>query len=174
MQNELAEVLENAPTPETEASLFDKAPKTTYTQYEAHDPLYLDDNSNFNLTAAAENWLGDGTKINPYWIIGLNITSPSDSLLIEIKNTNVHFRISYCQLAGRNTGICLFNAMNGQLTENAITDNSYRGISVVNSVNSTLTGNTVSNNFLGISLEDSGGEYSNQQQLERDITYVLF
>ena len=38
-----------------------------------HAPIVIDGDTNFSITAANEEWLGDGTSGNPYIIEGLDI-----------------------------------------------------------------------------------------------------
>ncbi|UCE12306.1 MAG: right-handed parallel beta-helix repeat-containing protein [Candidatus Heimdallarchaeota archaeon] len=154
-QSEPQEVIVNTSKLETEVPLFSEISQRFYTQYEAHDPIYIDGNSDFSLTAEVESWPGDGSETNPYTIAELHISDPTDNL-IEIKNTDVHFRISSCQLIGGYIGIWLFNVTNGNLTYNTIADNRWHGIYLKLSENSTLSNNIVNNNSGGgISLEYS-------------------
>ncbi|MFW9854909.1 MAG: nitrous oxide reductase family maturation protein NosD [Candidatus Thorarchaeota archaeon] len=148
--------------------------------YIVHPPIVIVGNQNFLTQASTENWLGDGTPASPYTIEGLNITSPLDTSLIDIRNTDVFFHIANCLLDGGAYGIKLDNVTNGQISgnvinhnlgngvqldlgkatniSNIISDNRGRGIDVNFSDNSTITGNTVGNNGEhGIRMDDSRG-----------------
>ncbi|MFX0204815.1 MAG: hypothetical protein ACFFDT_02435 [Candidatus Hodarchaeota archaeon] len=84
-------------------------------QYEDHSPILIDGNANFTALVDAENWPGEGTPITPYIIDRLNITGSVDNTLIDIRNTQVYFRISNCLLSQGSLGIYLNNVTNGQL-----------------------------------------------------------
>ncbi|MFX0052942.1 MAG: right-handed parallel beta-helix repeat-containing protein, partial [Candidatus Hermodarchaeota archaeon] len=64
--------------------------------WEEHAPINIKGNEDFKTTAQNEGWQGDGSLTNPYLIKGLNITTPSYSESVVIKNTDVHFQITNC------------------------------------------------------------------------------
>ncbi|MFX0205900.1 MAG: nitrous oxide reductase family maturation protein NosD [Candidatus Hodarchaeota archaeon] len=126
-------------------------------QFEEHSPILIDGNANFTTQVNAENWPGEGTPTAPYFIDAVNITEFGNNNLIDIRNTNVHFRISNCLLTQGSYGISLSNVTNGQISNNIVTNNSFKyGIRLYRSDNNTLTNNTVANNSdIGISFEES-------------------
>lgn len=115
------------------------------TSYEEHDPISINSNTNFNDTAYAEGWLGNGTVDNPYVIEGLNITGPSGSDLIHIENTDVYFQINNSLIVGGSKGIYLYNVVNGLIANNTVIFNNY-GIYLDYSENNVLFNNTASYN----------------------------
>ncbi|MFX0211044.1 MAG: nitrous oxide reductase family maturation protein NosD, partial [Candidatus Hodarchaeota archaeon] len=124
--------------------------------YENHSPIVIRGNADFINQSTTENWSGDGTPSSPIIIDGLNITGFSDDYLIDIRNVDVHFRISHCLLNRGWFGINFFNATNGQLLHNIVSNNNGNGIHLYFSGNSTLNNNTIINNSKGIYLLYSG------------------
>lgn len=121
-----------------------------------HAPIEIDGDYNFNATAQAEGWYGNGTKFNPYIIEDLEIDQGGGpGHCISIMNTRVYFIIQSCNLYLGNSGIDLINVTNGQFMNNHCSYNSY-GIRLQNSDNNTLSNNTCSDNtWYGISLTNS-------------------
>ncbi|MFX1415447.1 MAG: nitrous oxide reductase family maturation protein NosD [Promethearchaeota archaeon] len=119
-----------------------------------HTPIAIDGDANFNVTAQAEGWPGDGSPGNPYIIEGLDI---NESLwCISISNTRVNFTISNCNLTGATlidgAGIYLYNVSNALLVNNTCS-RSWRGIHLMNASYNTLVNNTCTTNLAGIQLE---------------------
>jgi parallel beta-helix repeat protein len=110
-------------------------------------PILIDGNTEFNNTAAAKGWSGNGTAVNPYIINGLNITGPASSNLIEIRNTDAYFQLINCSLSGGIIGISLNNVTNSYISGNAIYSNSLRGIEIFSSFNNVISTNKAYNNF---------------------------
>ncbi len=121
--------------------------------YTPHHPVLIEGNADFHTQASVEGWSGIGTVDKPYIISGLKISGPKESYLIEIRNTDVHFRIKNCFLQ-EGDGIRLTNVCNGHLINNKLTKNR-GGINVWYSENNSLTGNLIINNMYGISLSHS-------------------
>jgi parallel beta-helix repeat protein len=124
-----------------------------------HSPIVIDGDVNFNATAQAEGWPGNGTSGYPYIIEGLDIDlggAPGHG--ISISNTRVNFTISNCNLIGANvspgSGIYLYNVTNGVLINNTCTSNSY-GIYLWSSDSNTMANNTCTSNTYGIFLDQS-------------------
>jgi parallel beta-helix repeat protein len=65
--------------------------------YENHEPIRIENNSQLISIAAAEDWNGTGTVLDPYVIQGFNITKNS-SHLIWISNVNLSLSILDCVL----------------------------------------------------------------------------
>lgn len=128
-------------------------------QYEDHSPIFIQGNNDFASQAATNGWPGEGTDTAPYIIDGYNITGPLYRELIEIWDTDVHFRISNCLLDHGSSGIDLNHVTNGQIINNTVVNNDYNhrtGISLYRSANCILLNNSVSNHeWHGISLYSS-------------------
>jgi parallel beta-helix repeat protein len=117
-----------------------------------HDPIEIDGNTNFSLTASVEGWPGDGSFGNPYIIDGLEIDrGGSAGHAISISNTRANFTIQNCNLtrASVNAGIFLNNVSHGFLFNNTSTLNRY-GIQLVDSSHNTIANNTCNSNSDGI------------------------
>jgi parallel beta-helix repeat protein len=154
---------ENSRTPKEDSESTFQTFSSFTLQYETHSPIYIEGNADFKTQASVENWPGNGTQSAPYVIDRLSIIDTSHlwgRRIIEIKDSDVHFRISNCLLDHEITamystrGILLRNASNGQLTNNTIANHGY-GIVLSSSGNNTLVGNTVINNNYGIKLSSS-------------------
>lgn len=118
----------------------------------SHSPILINNNSDFTVQAAIENWTGDGTISNPYVIEG--VTFQGDNHLIEIRNTNVYFIIRNCILSQASSAFYLYQVSNGHLFNNTIVEGA---IFLENSEYNSLSNNTVVNsNLRGIYLSHSG------------------
>lgn len=116
--------------------------------YANESPIQIDGNDAFADYAANKSWDGSGNATHPYKITGLNITSDIGNL-IEIKNTNVHFIISYSLLNGKNAsydGIYLESVVNGIISDNTIFDNGIAGISLKDSNDTIILNNQIHHN----------------------------
>lgn len=122
-----------------------------FLSYEEHTPLVIYSNTQFNTTASAEGWPGNGTISNPFIIEGLNITGPSGTSLINIQNTNVYFQIYNCLLASGSYGFFLSGVTNGIISNNTMISNTC-GIWIESSENNTILNNTFSENIYGVQL----------------------
>jgi parallel beta-helix repeat protein len=119
----------------------------------------IDGDLNFNATAQAEGWPGNGTSGNPFIIEGLDINlggAPGHG--ISISNTRVNFIISNCNLTvasvSPGSGIYLYNVTKGVLINNTCTSNTY-GIYFDLSDSNTVANNTCDTNTYGIYLDQS-------------------
>jgi parallel beta-helix repeat protein len=129
-----------------------------------HARIEIIGDANFSATAQLEGWPGDGTPENPYIIDGLGIDLEGGNNLrcIEIRDTQVSFTISNCNLTrayaisfGNNeAGIYLENVMNGELVDNIVNCND-NGIILYGSDFNTVANNFCSNNSDGIVLYES-------------------
>jgi len=97
----------------------------------SHDPIRINNDTEFAAIASLENWEGDGSAANPYMIEGYDISGHWTSDPIYIGNTTVHFAIKNCVLWEASTyewpyvtasGITLYNVSNGLITFNDIAD----------------------------------------------------
>ena len=118
-----------------------------------HGPIDINGDADFNTTAQAEGWPGNGTLEKPYVIEGLDINlgyAPGDC--IRISNTRVHFIISNCSLSyaggGLGTGIKLNNVANGTIINNFGYHSTYF-IYLDGSNSNTLYNNTSNNGAWG-------------------------
>ncbi len=126
-----------------------------------HAPIVIDGDDNFNSTAQAEGWPGNGTSVNPYIIEGLDIDlggSPGHG--ISISNTQAHFIVRNCILSGANdsmfqgSGVHLNNVTNGALFNNTCTNN-YAGVFLDFSLLNEVDNNTFTNSIVGIYIQFS-------------------
>ncbi|MHA2224431.1 MAG: right-handed parallel beta-helix repeat-containing protein [Candidatus Hodarchaeales archaeon] len=115
-------------------------------QYLDHTPIFINGNTDFITQAAAGNWTGNGTTLAPFLIQNINITGPTGSNLIEIKNTSLDFQIINCYLDGGTIGIFLTKVINAKIGNNTIVYNSWVGLRLQDSRNNTICDNTFSSN----------------------------
>ncbi|MFX0183407.1 MAG: right-handed parallel beta-helix repeat-containing protein [Candidatus Hodarchaeota archaeon] len=130
--------------------------------YKPHDSIFIDSNTDFNNTATAENWPGNGTPGNPYIIEGLNITIPFNYQIIAIRDTNVHFKLKNNFLVGdqaRLYGISLINIENGEVSGNIISNTGEIGIDIVSSSKCIIKSNQIRNCTRGIGVSNSVNLY---------------
>jgi parallel beta-helix repeat protein len=134
-------------------------PPSFFMTYEPHNSIFIDGNNDFNNTVTAENWPGNGTPGNPYIIEGLSIIKPFGNQIIEIKNTDVHFKLRYNLLVGdqfRNMyGIVLTNIENGEVSGNIISNTSTLGIDILNINKCVIHNNHIWNSTRGIDVNNS-------------------
>ena len=130
-----------------------------------HGSIRIQGNTSFNDTAMAEGWPGDGSASFPYIISGYEITPPPTEDGIRIELTDVHFIISDCYIHDGRTGILLSTVMNGVVTGNNCTNNSYDGIQLTGASDNIITSNNcTSNDLYGIRLYS----YSNQNTISQN------
>ncbi|MFX1548161.1 MAG: NosD domain-containing protein [Promethearchaeota archaeon] len=88
-----------------------------------HNPINIDGNGAFHSLAQNELWPGNGSLGSPYIITGLNITNSTGSSafpLVEIRNTNLYFNLSFCIFGGGSYGLVLSNVTNALIQNNTI------------------------------------------------------
>jgi len=100
-----------AAIPMTSNEVVHQTPQTRMLSYEAHAPIDIISDDDFNATAFSEGWEGDGSSGTPFLIQGYEI-SPT-IVDIYIRNTRFHFKILDCNITGASSGIHLQNATNG-------------------------------------------------------------
>jgi len=148
-------------TPSAVLSL-DDSPTRVYSYSEIHAPISIIGDDDFNDTAFAEGWEGNGTAISPFVIEGLEIDKGGSSGHgILIIDTTAHFIISGCNLTGASVpgyaGIMLSNVTNGEIRNNTISDNR-RGVGLnycqwILIENNTITGDE---HCIGINCLETG------------------
>ncbi len=84
--------------------------------YQVHIPIFIDDNSDFTTLGFS----GNGTPTNPFMINNYNITGSSSETLIEIRNTDLYFKIIDCFLDRGKYGIVFTNVTNAVVFNNTI------------------------------------------------------
>jgi parallel beta-helix repeat protein len=96
-----------------------------------HDPIRINNDTEFAAIAFLEDWEGDGSAADPYMVEGYDISGHWTSDPIYVGNTTVHFVIKNCVLWEASTyewpyvtasGITLNNVSNGLITLNDIAD----------------------------------------------------
>ena len=126
-----------------------------------HPPIQILSDADFT----SQGWPGLGTAANPYRIANLDInTSSITSDCIEIRNTQSHFVIANCTFfnAPNNTGINLFNVVNGTLTNNSYV-NVHTGILLKECSAITIQEESFFNIVYGIQLSE--GSHNNTLRL---------
>jgi parallel beta-helix repeat protein len=145
--NQVGIMLEAGEVPSWTGSL-----ETAETTYEPHDPIFIDDNSDF------EEFSGSGAEDDPWLITGFDFTA-SGVILIHIEDTTDHFKIIDCQFNGitqESDAIYLGNVRNGTIEDNYII-NGFHGIVLEFSSEINVSENTVSSCLVGLELAFSEG-----------------
>jgi len=121
-------------------------------RYNSHTPIRINGDNGF----IPENGVtaGNGSELNPYIISDWDINGGGSGYGIYIGNTTAYFVIRNCYIhnAGgnsgdyaRNSGIFIYNTINGRIENNLVTNNEI-GIFMKFSSNCVLTGNDISAN----------------------------
>ncbi len=114
--------------------------------------IYIDGNQGWLDFKNDGNCTGSGKYNDPYIIKDLVIDGHSSDSGIEIRNSNVYFRIENCtvynsaSLGPYEAGIYLSSVNNGVLYNNNISNNKVSGIALWKSSNNTILNNTINNN----------------------------
>lgn len=117
--------------------------------------IKINGNSEFNDLVMEKEWLGEGTINKPFIIKDLNLSTSSGNP-IDIRNTNVYFKISNCMVKGGENGIFLSNVSNALITSNEISSNGYDGLHLKKASNCTIRDNFIPDaKNVGIYLENS-------------------
>ncbi|MFW6176723.1 MAG: InlB B-repeat-containing protein [Thermoplasmatota archaeon] len=102
----------------------------TYDDYEEISPFEIHNNSQFHEKAFQENWVGSGTKNDPYIIEGYEVGGYSSFAGIFIENTTVYFEIRECDFRSvnpnpfpGNTGLALDDVKNAFIHNNIFKNN---------------------------------------------------
>lgn len=139
--------------------------------YEPHDPIRINNDTEFAEYAAEERWPGNGRKGNPYIIEGYEIDGGGYGYCIYIGNTTCYFKIINCRLYNATpekppyaagSGLILYNVSNANISNNIIFNNAVFGIYLIsiNNVSNEYNNNISSNEIFcngvdGIYIENS-------------------
>ncbi|MFW9854884.1 MAG: right-handed parallel beta-helix repeat-containing protein [Candidatus Thorarchaeota archaeon] len=158
-----------------------------------HNPIYITGNQDFIAQATAEGWQGNGTEGSPYLITGFQIYGTGNGIpgdpfnpppidyssptrfLINIKDVDLHFRITDCSLVGAGTyGIYLENVTHAAILSNKVTRSDRDGIRLERCLNSTINDNLVySNSLRGIDLRGTNSsEISNNSAYSNGVNGI--
>jgi parallel beta-helix repeat protein len=121
--------------------------EVTSAQYVNHNPININGNDDFISQATTEGWPGDGTLSTPYIIEKLIITGSSGINSINIRDTDVYFRIQHCTLSGGEIGISLTKVNNGYIYNNTVSNNQVGIILWDSSTNNVIINNTACYNI---------------------------
>ncbi len=133
--------------------------------YEIHQPIRINNESDFEEQAVEEGWNGTGTQNDPYIIEGYEIDGDSEGSCIYIGNTTDYFTIKNCLLINasgntdqywKNSGLYLYNITNGRVDNNTLKNNGWRGLEIEGCIDTIVANNTVKeNDDSGIYVESS-------------------
>ncbi len=143
------------------------------------ESIRIDSNREFDELADTKGWEGDGSEEQPFILEYLEVDGENKGYGIYIGNVTKHFTIRYSSIHSaegnslnyyRDSGIYLFNASNGLIKNNVLTDNRY-GIYLHESSDNTIKENVISRNagpgiFL---LESESNDISKNQIKENEI-----
>jgi parallel beta-helix repeat protein len=133
-----------------------------------HSLIRIDDDTDFNTTASAENWTGNGSVNNPYIIENYFFNGTGEGFCVYIGNTTAHFIIRNCSVNNAsgnyvsykwNTGIVIYNSINGSVENNTFNNNDFIGLLLYYSDNSQVNNNTLNGSTYGIYLLRSTNNY---------------
>jgi parallel beta-helix repeat protein len=127
--------------PMTNNDLVRQAEPTSALSYVPHGSIDINGDDNFNDTATAEGWEGDGSPESPFLIQGYEIYN--DETLIYITSTRYHFKILDCNLTYAWAAVQLWNVSNGVI-ENCLMDIPYFGVFMTNVTNIQVIGCEIS------------------------------
>ncbi|MBS3817128.1 MAG: right-handed parallel beta-helix repeat-containing protein [Candidatus Thermoplasmatota archaeon] len=146
-----------------------------------HDPIRINNNSDFADKAEKNNWPGNGSEGNPYIIENYQINADGYGYGIYIGNVTDHFVVQDCSLQNssgkekeyfRNSGIYLYNTKNGSLEENTATNNSV-GITLTDSADNLVLRNEIKENFNGTELISSTDNILASNNISRNNRYGI-
>ncbi len=132
-----------------------------YNYSDIHNPIRINNDSEFASFIEKEHLAGDGSETSPYEISGYNIDAYGAGDAIYIGNTTVHFIVDECHLYNATyqsspytygAGITLYNVMNGTISKVKAEDE-YAGIFLRDSSNVTGEENFIRNITYGIYAE---------------------
>ncbi len=133
-------------------------------RYTPFGVIRINSNAEFNTTAQANGWPGNGTAEDPYIISGYSIDAHGAGAAIYIGNTTVYFTIENCYLHNASyhswpyaggAGIILYNVTNAHVINNTLTQNEKQGLHFVYSHNSTAENNHANETKIGFSADRS-------------------
>jgi len=142
-----------------------------------HAPIRIDSNADFlTVDGVTNNATGNGTVWAPWIIENWDINGTDAGYCIYVGNTTEHFIVRNCSLFNASgvssypffmdSGIALFNSVNGSLHNNSLMENNWDGISLVFTNASILTQNRAYNNTLrGIELISSNNNTINDNNV---------
>lgn len=123
-----------------------------------HDPIRINNDTEFAIMAASEGWAGSGTLSSPYRIEGLSISGGFSADPIYIGNTTVHFIIGECNFREADdiswpyltaSGVAFFNVTNGEIWQCSF-DSLYYSITLNECNNVVIDSNAPTGSFHGI------------------------
>ncbi|NPA74898.1 MAG: hypothetical protein GXO25_02305, partial [Euryarchaeota archaeon] len=140
-----------------------------YNYSDIHEPIRINNDSEFASFIENEHLAGDGTTTYPYEISGYDIDANGDGNAIYIGNSTVHFIVDECHLHNASrlsapylygAGITIYNVTNATLRE-IRSEDEYAGIFMRDSSNVTARWGEMSNISIGIDLEGYTTEAKN-------------
>jgi parallel beta-helix repeat protein len=145
--------------------LVEIAERVEAPSYISHDPIRINNNTEFASMAGSEGWVGDGSLGNPYIIEGYDINGNGYGYCIYIGNTTFYFEVRDCYLHEASgilkspyfydAGIILYYVQNGTIVNNIVSSSNSIGMYLYYSNNNSIIYNNLSNNDDGIYLYHS-------------------
>jgi parallel beta-helix repeat protein len=120
-----------------------------------YNPIYIEGNVQFSQMASQMNWEGDGTAEDPFIIKDLTLQGSDGQVMIEIRESSVHFVISNCFITGGETGVYLASVTNGKIENNTIRFSTNVGLRLEDVKDSQIKENNFSNCSTGIEVDQS-------------------
>lgn len=131
--------------------------------YDSHDPIRIDNDTDLSEKASQESWLGDGSWNNPYIIENYAIDGSDSTFGIYIGNTTQNFIVKNCYIYDiwkdayvwpyySNSGIIGYNITNGIFQDNVVNsctggfEGGGNGIHIIDSQNVSFKDNSIEAN----------------------------
>jgi len=148
-----------------------------------HPRIRINDNADFIMQADMYGWPGDGTEEDPFIIENKHIYGYGAGYCIYIGNTTSHFKVrnNHVERASGNhfesfgnSGIYLYNVINGVLENNTVIENVI-GIYLYNVIDGVLENNTVLENGYAMLIENSeSNTISDNSIYKNEVGILLF
>lgn len=144
--------------------------------------IRINNNDEFAQMAQQKGWPGNGSKGNPYIISGYNIDAHGAGDAIYIGNTTAYFIVEHCYLHNTSyhsipyfdgSGITIYNATNGIIEYNTMSNNKMNGIHLRLAFNNTVFGNNISNNGDAIYLYSSQNNTISENNISNNRWYGI-
>ncbi len=126
--------------------------------YIEHEPLRINNDTEFFNMAGVENWSGDGSSASPFMIENYTISGSGYGYGIYVGNTTVHFIVKNCYLRTSSggfppyfggMGLILYNVSNALIASNRMQGNLRYGLYIRSSHNVSIESNYLSTNNYG-------------------------
>ncbi len=137
--------------------------------YIAHEPIRINNDTQFTNAASLENWSGDGSAASLFIIENYSINGRGYGYGIYIGNTTLHFVIRNCYIYSSNggslpyfggIGIILYRVSNAVISGNRLQSSQHYGLYGKAIHDTEISSNLISSNYNGIYLTGAQSDTS--------------